>query len=195
MCCRLSYAINTGFIFVFFSSFESEILPVAWSNFKCDSVEEYNFSVCKLNPVISRKVENVVFLSQGNAGFIPTFPRIIVGNSYHIAMNKVRNNEYLFHTMFFKVCASVYLSSQVRKSSTLERLTVISKLLDGEGIILSRPPACFMMLVIAFKDMMQLRDIMKNLSGSSSSFTMFSAMSMIYFWPSSVISQLLFSSE
>ena len=62
-----------------------------------------------------------------------------------------------------------YLSSQLRKSSTRERLTVISKDDSGAANMRRRPPACLTMLIIAFNDMMQLRDILKKHSGFSSS--------------------------
>ena len=50
------------------------------------------------------------------------------------------------------------------KSSTRERLTVISKDGSGVAVMRRRPPVCLVMLPIAFMETMQLRDTLKNSS-------------------------------
>ena len=67
------------------------------------------------------------------------------------------------------MCGRCYLSSHLRKSSTRERLTVISNDDAGSATMRSRPPACLMMLLIAFSDTMQPLDMRKKYSGLNSS--------------------------
>ena len=92
----------------------------------------------------------------------------------------------LRHGVNMCIVSGFYLSSQARKSSTRERLTVISKDDLGSGRMRSLPPACFIMLVMDFSEMMQLRDIRKNLPGSSSSLITSSDESMMYLCSSKV---------
>ena len=75
---------------------------------------------------------------------------------------------------------SNYFSNHTRKSSTRERLTVISKWDSGSDTILSLPPACLMMLLMVSKATIQLREILKNPAGSSSSEMTSNDESMIY---------------
>ena len=79
-----------------------------------------------------------------------------------------------------------YLSSQSRKSSTRERLTVISNDDAGSAVMRRRPPACFRMLLMDFIAKMQLREILKKCSGSSSSLITSRDESMMYLCPSTV---------
>ena len=80
-----------------------------------------------------------------------------------------------------------YLSSQARKSSTRERLTVISNGDAGLDLILRRPPVCFTMLMMAFSDTMQLLDMRKKFLGSNSFPIISREEFIIYLYPSKVI--------
>lgn len=62
-----------------------------------------------------------------------------------------------------------YFSSHLRKSSVRERLTIISKADSGRATMRSRPPNFLTMLTMAGTEMMQLREMRKKRSGSSSS--------------------------
>ena len=90
---------------------------------------------------------------------------------------------------------SGYFSSQVRKSSTRERLTVISKVGDGRAEMRSLPPPCLMMLVMAFMFTMHPLEILKNCCGFSSSLMTSRDESIMNLCSSNVTSQLVFSSE
>lgn len=87
------------------------------------------------------------------------------------------------HVLPLPVC---HFSSQMRKSSTRERLTVISNETEGVGIILNLPPACFIMLVMAFMEIMHPREMRKNSLGSSSSLITSSEESSMYLCSSDV---------
>ena len=85
-------------------------------------------------------------------------------------------------------------SSHFMKSSARERLTVISKSGRGLAVTVSRP-RCFTRLSMACMFRMQLLEMRKNFSGSSSSDRMSKVESMMYFLPSKVARTVFFPSE